>query len=135
MGVWNELVTARMNTYVVTIHPTGAEADAERAASDGPALEMAEVLSVALSTYGVLMPANDEQMAAVLARDGLPADPALLTRGTVVALASGRLGLACGRGAVIEPAGESLTRITAPEQGRYTAGWFIPGVDYVRSTP
>jgi len=132
MAVWNELVTARVSSQVVSIHPNGFEVDAERAAHEGPPLQLGEVLSHALAIHQVNVPDTDEHLAAVLDRDSTTADPAALVRGTIVRASDGRLGLAAGRGAVVESAGESLTRITAPETGRYVAAWFLPGAGYTR---
>lgn len=92
-------------------------------------LEVAEALSATAEESGILLPAEDQYLAAVLARDAKPA-PATPRMGVVLQSGSGRMAVGIGHGMTVESSGESLAIIETPEPDRYVRAWFIPGLFY-----
>lgn len=128
MSIWAGLIVARVMFLADSPVATGAEADRLLAAAPGPRVELAEVLGQALLSQGIAVPREDVRLGKWLSARPTEVPVNLKTRGLVVALADGRLGLTAGRGAVIESRGAGLSVVQAPEPGRYVAAYVTPGI-------
>lgn len=128
---WAPPVTGELIDLAEDRYETGAGLDEDIGQDEEEAmdLQVAEALSGAAEESGILLPAEDQFLAAVLQRDAKPA-PAIPRLGVVLQLADGRLAVGVGRGMTVESSGESLALIEAPEPGRYVRAWFIPGLFY-----
>lgn len=131
--LWAGLITAPVAASAALAVDRGRDVDTLLGEWDGPRTELAELLGAATAGLGLFIPRQDHQLAAWLARDGIPVPVDAAGRGAVLALQDGRLGLAIGAG-VLESAGESLAIVHAPEPGRYVHAWHLPGVTYMGGT-
>lgn len=128
MTIWAGLIVSRVLHLADSLVPTGHEADKMLAATVGPRLEVAEPLAQAAAAHGIEIPRSDENLRLFLAVRNTTAKLDLNARGLVVRLADGRLGLAVGRGRVVESRGAGLSVVIAPEPGRYVEAFAVPGV-------
>lgn len=115
----------RTATHVV---PHGIDVDQMLAAEVGPRLEVAEVISRAMSVEGLQLPRKDSDALAVLAVRSSRRPVDLSVAGTALKLADGRLALSIGDERTVESRGPRLCVISTPESGRYVDAYALPGV-------
>lgn len=129
MSVWAGLIVQRVMALADAAVTTGVELDGILAAVETPRLEVAETLSQALAMNDIAVPDTDVALGKYLAARPVTKVPVNLnTRGLVLDLGDGRLGMSSGVGTAVESYGEGLCVIGAPEAGRYVAAFIIPGV-------
>lgn len=128
---WAPPVTGELINLAEDRYENGADLDSDLGLDEEEAmdLQVAEALAGAAEESGILLPDEDSMLARILARDARPAPP-VPRLGVVLQLADGRLAVGVGHGMTVESSGESLALVEQPEQDRYVAGWFIPGLFY-----
>lgn len=96
-------------------------------------IEVAEVVAgIMWAGLAREVPQYDDQLIAVLERDGRPVDASYALRGTgyLVETIAGRLGATTGGGQVIETTGDAIALVDDPPLDRYVRAWAVPAVDY-----
>lgn len=126
--IWIHLILMQLLAAVRDTR-TGPNADLAIAEQEGAPLVIADLIARAVAGFDVWFPSDDQQMAAVLERDGVSVPVAGAPIGAVLETAAGRLGVVCASG-VIESGGSALT-IVLDDPARYTRAWLLPGASYV----
>ena len=122
--IWGHLLEAQLLTAADSITGMGGDVDDLLSVWEGPRLTVGEVLAMEGDRWGLSFPREDDQWVGWLARRGTPSVGA----GRVLVLGDGRLGWSLRGGRTIESYGPSLTVVTDPGDGRYTASYRVPGV-------
>lgn len=128
MTIWAGLIVSRVLRLADSLVQNGRAADDMLRGTIGPRLELAEPLSHAAAMQGIEIPRTDENLRLFLAVRNTAAPLDLNMRGLVLRLVDGRLGLSIGKGRVIESRGAGLSVVIAPEPGRYSEAFAVPGV-------
>lgn len=111
----------------------GSAAQVDAAYDPDALVETAEVVAgIMWAGLSAEFPAYDEQLIALLERDGetVSVAAALRSTGYVVETTAGRLGITIGGGQTVESTGDALSIVVGPSAERYVRAWRIPSVSY-----
>lgn len=114
----------------------GSAAQVDAAYEDEALVETAEVVAgIMWAGLSAEFPAYDDQLIAVLERDGETASVAAALRSTgyVVETTAGRLGITVGSGQTVESTGDALSIVVDAPAARYVRAWRVPNVTYAWS--
>lgn len=133
MRIWNWMMLTRILRVTDSFNDDPAGLDRHMAEFEGPALNVARILSYAMYPYRMRLPERDDWLLEAARQYGITGDPTPGARvpGMLLVRADGGLALALDRDRTIESAGTFMVIVNSPEADRYVAAYEVPGVIYM----